>query len=130
MAGAEQYSAHSPFEGEGWGEGWLFDSAEPRSPSRFAHAKSDVSDLANVHAEIGNCRFRMAREPTSPTRGEVTGVCRSDDPNFTKPARRQEPGRTCGLAGGAAAVGGFFGPAGLGAAGLGASGVFSAAAPR
>src|SRR5712691_844828 len=84
---AEQHSAPSPFEGEGWGGGWLFDSAEPRTPSRFAHAKSDVSDLANVHAEIGNCRFRMAREPTSPTRGEVTGVCLSDDPNFTQQAR-------------------------------------------
>ena len=56
------------------GRGALFDSAKPKLPSRLAHAKSDVSDLANVNAEIGNCRFRMAREPTSPTRGEVTGA--------------------------------------------------------
>jgi hypothetical protein len=32
--------------------------------------------LANVDTEIGNCRFRMAREPTTPTTGEVTGINR------------------------------------------------------
>jgi hypothetical protein len=45
------------------GRGWLLDSADRIPPSRLAHAKSDVSDLANVNAEIGNCRFRMARKP-------------------------------------------------------------------
>src|SRR5205085_8808560 len=44
-----------PLVGEGWGGGYLFVSAEPRPPSRFA---------------------RSAREPTSPTRGEVTGASR------------------------------------------------------
>ena len=37
------------------------------TPSRLAHAKSDVSDLAKVNVEIGNCRFRVTREATSPT---------------------------------------------------------------
>jgi hypothetical protein len=48
--------------GEGWGVGYLFDSADVIPPSRLAHAKSDVSDLANVNPEIGNYRFRMARD--------------------------------------------------------------------
>jgi hypothetical protein len=74
MTETEPQSAPSPLVGEGWGGGCLFDSARPIPPSRLAHAKSDVSDLANVNTEIGNCRFRMAREPTSPTRGEVTGA--------------------------------------------------------
>src|SRR5713226_5567952 len=58
--------------------------------------------------------------------GEGDGVCRSDDLNFTKPARGQEPGRGCGLAGGAAAVVGFL-AAGF-AAGLLSAGFLAAAA--
>src|SRR5260370_19526560 len=78
MVRSKPHSAPSPLVGEGWGGGCLFDSADLIPPSRLAHAKSDVSDLANVHAEIGNCRFRMARDPASPTRGEVTGAsCRA-----------------------------------------------------
>src|SRR6266700_4855847 len=51
--------------GEGWGGGRLFDSADPLPPSRLARAKSDVSDLANVNAEIGKSGFRLTREPTT-----------------------------------------------------------------
>ena len=61
------------------GRGWLFDSADRIPPSRLAHAKSDASDLANVNSEIGQTRFRLAHEPTSPTRGEVTGASRQVD---------------------------------------------------
>src|SRR5262249_57778561 len=43
----------SPLAGEGWGGGYLFAYARAAPPSRFA---------------------RIARETTSPTRGEVTGV--------------------------------------------------------
>jgi hypothetical protein len=40
----------------------VFVYAKPCTPSRLAHAKSDVSDLANMKAKIGNCRFWMARD--------------------------------------------------------------------
>src|SRR5713101_1704550 len=52
-----------------WGrdrEGGDWSSLERNTPSRPARAKSDVSDLANVNAEIGNCRFRMARDIAMP----------------------------------------------------------------
>src|SRR5205823_10092258 len=49
---SERQAAPSPLVGEGWGGGHLSVSAEPSPPSRFA---------------------RSAREPTSPTRGGVTG---------------------------------------------------------
>src|SRR5262249_55271398 len=61
MAASEPHSAPSPLEGEGWGGGWLFDSAELVPPSRLA---------------------RFARETTSPSRGEVTRA--SDPPNDFK----------------------------------------------
>src|SRR5437763_12087856 len=52
---SERQVAPSPLVGEGWGGGCLFVSAEPRPPSRLG---------------------REAREPISPTRGEVTGASR------------------------------------------------------
>ncbi len=53
LAASKPHSPPSPLEGEGWGGGYLFDSAEQIPPSRLA---------------------RAAREPTSPSRGEVTGA--------------------------------------------------------
>ena len=53
MAPGGPQSSPSPLVGEGWGGGYLFDSADSAPPSRLA---------------------RYACEPTSPTRGEVTGA--------------------------------------------------------
>src|SRR6266545_1377732 len=62
LALSEPHPAPSPLVGEGWGEGCLLDSADLMPSSRLAHAKSDVSDMAKVKTEIGNCRFRLARD--------------------------------------------------------------------
>ena len=68
LAPSVPQSAPSPLEGEGWGGGYLFDSAEQIPPSRLA---------------------RTAREPTSPSRGEVIGA--SGQPNATVPPEFREP---------------------------------------
>src|ERR1700693_1631443 len=97
MARMEPHPPPSPLEGEGWGGGCLFDSAGLIPTSPLAHAKSDVSDLANVNTEIGNCRFRMAREPTSPTRGEVTEqVARPNRPSRYFSVIASEPSQSGG----------------------------------
>ena len=58
-----------PLAGEGWGGGSLLGQARPHAPSGLTHAKSDVSDLANMNPEIGVSGFRLARAPTSPASG-------------------------------------------------------------
>src|SRR5213593_1497242 len=64
----EPQSPPSPLVGEGWGGGCLFDSAELVPPSRLA---------------------RSAREPTSPTRGEVTESPRTHETAADRPGRRR-----------------------------------------
>src|SRR5438128_12636515 len=83
-------SAPSPLVGEGWGGGYLFDSADLIPPSRLARrareptsptSKSDVSDLDQ------SWNGRTREHPSSV--GEVTETPRTVQTTADRPDRRR-----------------------------------------